>query len=161
MSQNVYEQMAGDKKTLADKLGTNSELGNVILALLGRLVIESNLRSKPIEGIEMAPFLNSRLGNGDLIMRSKVTFNALAIARPAMWQLTSDFARYAQSKAMGMAMALQRNPKLADIFTGIVEAIEAWAQDRGLRFEDVKVKQAIISRPGDVFVLKVGKVLVD
>jgi hypothetical protein len=161
MSQNVYEQLAQDKKTLADKLGTNTELGNVVLALLGRLIIVAQERGKPIEGITLAPLLNSRLGNGDLVIRSKVTFSSLSIYRPAMWKLTSEFARYAQAKAAGLAQGLQRNPRLADFFEQVVEAVDQWTHGAGVQFGGVHVKQAILSNPGDVLVLKVGKNVLD
>lgn len=161
MSQNVYEQLAIEKKNLADKLGENAEIGNIVLALLGRLIILSQERGRPIEGIATAPLLNSKLGNGDLVIRSKITFNALSIIRPAMWQLQSDFARYTLSKARGLALALQRNPKLSDFFENIVEAIDQWCRSENVQFPGVRVKQAIISNPGDVLVLKVGRKLLD
>lgn len=157
MSQNVYEQLAQTKKPLADKMGENAELGNVILGFLGRIIMMAIERGKPIEGVTTAPLLASRLGNGDLVIRSKVVFYPLPIHPPALWRLQSDFARYTQGKAHGLAQALQKNAKLAGFFQEVVECIESWANERGMQFGAIRVKQSIISNPGDVFVLKVGK----
>ena len=161
MSQTVYDQLASKKESLADRFGLNPELGNVVLALLGRLVIICQERGKPIEGIIIGPIATTQSNNKDLTLRAHVIFGSVAVSRSAMWQLQTDFAKYAQSKAAGLALALQRNPTLANFFEDLAMCVDNWSKEIRLPFENIKVKQSIISVPGDIFVLKLGKELLD
>lgn len=115
----------------------------------------------PRAGVALGPLAQEVKTHGDLTVRSRVTFNRLTVNVPAMWTLQSDFAKYAQAKARGLGLALQENPKVAASFQDLLEVIDRWAADKGLPFQDVRVKQAIISNPGDMLVLRVGKDLLD
>lgn len=157
----VYERLASEKPRLLEKLGTNTDLCNFVLGLLGRIVIMATQRGIPRSGVTLGPLAQELRINGDLSIRSKVSFNRLVVNAPAMWTLQSDFAKYAQAKARGLGLALQENPKVAASFQDLLEVVERWAEDKGLPFRDVKVKQAIISNPGDMLVLKVGKDILD
>lgn len=163
MAESVYQQMSeSGKELLADKLATNPDLCNVVLALLSRLIVMADMERKtPMEGIRMAPPTNSVLGNGDCVIRSQVTFGGMAVSRPAMWPPQSDFAVYVRSRAHGLGLAMQRNPKLCEFFQSMVEALDQYCLDKGLQFGALIVKKKIISVPGDVLVLQVGRKLLD
>jgi hypothetical protein len=161
MSNNVSQLLETEKPRLLEKMVTNPDLCNVVLALLGRCLIEAQNRSKPMEGIALGELQSEQSPDGDLVMRSKVEFHSVALTNPAVWPLQSNFALYVRAKAQGMAMALQKNPKLGVFFESLVERIESYAAHKQIPFDTVVVKQSMISNPGDMLVLKIGRKLLD
>lgn len=161
MSQNVYEELADQKsEALVDKLGGNSHLGNVVLGFLGRIIVIAAERGKPGAGVELAPMTAEEQSNGDLIVRSRLTFHDVAITNNAIFQPQSDFAKYARAKARSMALTLETNPKMAFFFEALTLRLEQYTAHKGIAFAALKVKQAIIST-SDILVLKVGKEMLD
>ena len=161
MAETVYQQMSeAGKEALADKLVTNPDLCNLVLGLLGQLIILADrVKKTPLEGIRMGPLTTSILADGDCVIRSQVNFGSFAVTRPAMWPPQSDFAVYVRSRAHVLGMALQRNPTLCDFFQHVVETLDAYCLDKGLKFGALVVNKKMISNPGDVFVLQVGRKL--
>jgi hypothetical protein len=161
MSQNVYEELADQKSVLlVDKLGTNSHVGNVVLGFLARIIIIAAQRGKPGAGVEMAPIESQELSNGDMVLRSHITFHDMAVTNNAIFQPQSDFAKYARAKAQSMAYALETNPKLSFFFEALTTRLEQYCTHKKIDFVDLKVKQSIIST-SDVLVLKVGRKVLD
>jgi hypothetical protein len=161
MADSVFQQMADKAPALLEKIATNPDLCNVVLGLLARCIVLSQQRGLPIEGIEIGELNSQNAMNNDGIFRAKVTFRRVALTRPAMWPLQSDFARYVRAKAHGLGMALQSNPSLNDFFQRLVEGLDRYCTLQSIQFGALVVKQSIISNPGDMLVLKVGKKLLD
>lgn len=161
MSHNVYEELSEQKsESLVQKLGTNNHIGNVVLGFLGRIIVLAAERGKPGTGVETSPMEVSEQSNGDLIIRSRLTFHDIAITNNAIFEPQSDFAKYARAKAHSMAVALETNPKLSFFFEAMTQRIEQYALHKGIAFAALKVKQSIIST-SDILVLKVGRELLD
>ncbi len=154
--QNVTEAIGNKSTSLLEKLVTNPDLCNVVLGLLARCIVMCTNRGKPIEGIDIGPLNVEELTNGDIALRAAVTFRDVSVAMASMWPPQSDFAQYTRSKAHGLGMALQKNPKIAEFFQHMVERIDSYATHRHLQFEKLHVKQAILTTT-DHIVLKVGK----
>lgn len=156
MAQSVFEVMAGRQQSLLEKLGENPDLCNLVLALLGKAIVICSQRGLPLEGIEMGTLTATDLPTRDVVFRAPITFHPLPVTAASIWPPQSDFAHYTRSKAYGLGMALQKNPKLAVFFQSLVQAIETYAQHRGLQFGKLKVQKSIIST-SNVLVLQVGE----
>lgn len=152
--------MEGRSSTLLEKLATNQDLCNVVLGLLSRCIVVCSQLGRPIEGIDIGVLVAEETPNGDLVMRALVTFRPMAVAMASIWPPQSDFAQYARSKAYGLGMALQKNPRLNGFFQIMVERVESYAGHKHMQFGALHVKQAILTTTNHI-VLKVGKNILD
>ena len=118
MSDTVFDQIAGERKNLLDKIVKNEELSSVIMGLLGRLIFICEAeKNKPVTGMTFDPWACDRN-----TFKSRVHFGDNVIMRSAMWGAKGDFFSYVKSKAGSMALALSDNPKM-----------EIWFQSPQLR----------------------------
>lgn len=160
MAGNVTEVLAGKAQTLLEKLVTNPDLCNFILGLLGRCIVVCANLGRPIEGIEIGHLDVQEIENGDLTLRAPVTFHDMQVTPASIWPPQNDFAQYTRSKANGLGMALQKNPKLSVFFQEMVTRIDSYCSHRGLQFGALHVKQAVLTSNNRI-VLKVGKNVLD
>jgi len=137
---NPAQAIESKSQTLFDKLVSNGELSNVVMAILGQLVIISSQQGKPIEGIVLGH--PNWLGRS---IRSKVAFNSLAIPSMGFWRGEDDLARYAQGRAANLARVFDKNPGVLKFFTSLIKEIDLFCTYKGIDFKDVKVEKAIIT----------------
>lgn len=151
-----YEVMASVKPALVERLATNPDLCNFILALLGRSIILCAEKGTPLEGIEIADFTAEDLPEGDVLFKARIEFHMLPITAASLWPPQSDFAQYTRSKAHGLGMALEKNPRLNAFFQTMVEMIEKYADHKGIQFGRLKAQKALITTD-NILMLQVGK----
>ena len=151
MSKNVAEAIEGRNLSQFEKLISNEQVANVVMALLGKLVVMSAQAGKPMEGISVGdPIWNGRS------LKAKIEFNSLSIAPMGLWQEAPDFVRYAQSRSQHLAKAFDKNPGLSRFFTKMLHMIEVFCEHKGLQFADLKVEKAFIT-PENMMVLTFSK----
>ena len=155
---NVHAEIAKRSERLADKLGANPDLANVILGFLGRLIIMCSQMNRPIEGIILSPLDSKTELNGDVVFTSNINFSLLAVRPPSLWQPQTDFAEFAAARAQGLAMALGKNPNLSEFFQSLASQIESYGNAKGIPFNDLRIKNPFISKD-HVLVIRVGKEL--
>jgi hypothetical protein len=151
MSKNVAEAVQARSLSQFEKLISNEQLSNVVMALLGKLVVMSAQASKPIEGIAVSdPCWNGRS------LKARIEFNSLSIAPMGLWHEAPDVVRYAQARSQHLAKAFDKNPGLSRFFTKMLHMIEAFCEHKGLQFADLKVEKAFIT-PGNMMVITFNK----
>jgi hypothetical protein len=151
MSSNVAETIEGRQSTLFEKLSSNNDLANVIMAFLGKIVLMCHQRGKPIQGVETTDVVEV---NDEF--RFGLSFNDLVITPMGIWQNQGSILHYAQSRSVHLAKALERNGKIMRTFTQLVEAVEKRCQRKGMSFKDFKLKKAIIHPKTDTCIIKCG-----
>jgi hypothetical protein len=151
-AQDVYSQLANERKSLLDKICENEELASVIMGLLARLVyVCEHDKGMPVTGMKMDAW-----SCDDSTFKSRVHFSPLAHSKPLLWGAHSDFSRYARAKAGNLARALSDNPKLEESFQSLVEAISQHAEHKGIPFPALCFTEHIITMD-NVIVLKVAR----
>lgn len=152
MSTNVFEQIAGTKPVLTTKLMGNSDLSNLLMAWLGRLVLMCQSVGAPIEGIQIGVL---KVNGSEF--RAKINFSTLSLSRTSsVISGRDDFYEFAKAKSFGLAQALTKNPDLMVFFQKLVEAIDRHCVNKGWDFKTVRMPYSFIS-PDNYLVIKVQR----
>ena len=139
---NVLGQLESQNSNLVPRLTENAELCGLFLALVGKCIVISNERGRPIEGITI-----SRPNMDSGILRAKVNFASLHVASiHVALGGQSDFFDHLQAKSQGMALAMKRNPHFVTFLHALIDIVGSWSQHKGKKFKDVKVVKAFIDK---------------
>lgn len=149
MTRNVSEQIASEKPLLLAKIEENTDVANVLIALLGKLVLDYRTAGQ----IKMSPI--QIVGNE---FRSRIEIVANPMALPPQLVMHNDLRDYMAAKNIALARVLTLNKHIADFFQDLVERIVAYSDFHHIPFKDLKVIQgsAIISQDNE-FSIKVGR----
>lgn len=151
MSRNVAEAIEGRAATLFEKMISNSDVSNVIMALVGRLVIMAHQLGKPIEGISVAsPTWSGRK------LTARIEFHSLMLTPPSLWAGQSDLKRYVASKSANMALVFDKNPGLLRFFNDLIGKLDQFCTHKSVEFRNLKLEKSIIT-PDNVLMMSVAK----
>jgi hypothetical protein len=151
---NVTQEMVDRKPLLLQKIESNPDLANVLLALLGRIILESAAKGYKINGVRLSEI--HEVGNGDF--RCRISYQDTSLIVPVKIMARSDFATYMAGKNIAMARALSINPSIAQFFEAVTMRLEQYAEHKRIPFPELKVLTggAFISRDNEL-VIRVGK----
>lgn len=154
MSVNVAQEIAEKKPLLLQKIESNDDLASVLMALLGRVILEATARGFKINGVRMGELFE--IGNGEF--RCRITYMDTSLILPVKIQIQSSFSKYMAGKNMAMARALSVNASIAGFFEALTSRIEQWAEHKRIPFNEIKVITggAFISRDNEL-VIRLGK----
>ena len=149
MSKNASQAIANNKPLLLQRIEENEEIANVLIALLGKLVIQYSKAGQII----MSP-----VGCSDNEFTSRITVVDRPLITPPQLVMHNDLRDYMAAKNIALAKVLTLNKHIADFFQELVSRISAYADFKGIPFKDLRVVQgsAIISKD-NVFAMKVGR----
>lgn len=149
MSQSVSEELEDTRSHLHKKLAANEDLANVLMALLGKIVI--NYRSSP--KLEFT----APQGNEQGVFTARIIPHSTTLTVPSRIIIKNDLGDYMASKNIALSKALQ-SKEVADFFQMLIQRIEQFAEHKHIPFPDLKVVQgsAFISNDHE-FHLQVGK----
>lgn len=149
MSQNVSQQIADTKPLLLQKIEENGEIANVLMALLGKLVINYRTQGE----IRMAPIMVE-----DNEFRSRIIVIQNPLARPPRLVMHNDLRDYMVAKNIALAKVLTLNKDIADFFQELVSRLVAYSDFKNIPFKELRVIQggAFITKDHE-FVLRVGR----
>jgi hypothetical protein len=141
------------RSRLLKKLYKNEDLCNVVIALLGRLTIESHSFGGP-QSIRLSDIQEH--GNGEF--RARISY-----AKPKLWLPSrpvakNDLMDYMANKNIALAQVLYQNPGVSEFFQTLIGKIEQYSAFKSIPFYRLKVITggAFISRDGEL-VIRVGK----
>lgn len=151
MSHSVAQAIESRSQSLFEKLVSNVDVANIVMALIGRLVIMATEQGKPIEGIAVE---NAEWSGRSL--RARVRFNSVVLPSATLWQKQSDLHRYAESRARHLAKVFDKNPGLLRFFNDLAVKLESFCETKRLNFSDLKFEKSIITKE-NLLILNVAK----
>ena len=149
MIENASQAIASDKPYLLEKIEQNTDIANVLIAMLGKLVISYRTAGQ----IKMAPIQVI-----DNEFRSRVEVVGTPLSLPPQLVMHNDLRDYMTAKNIALARVLTLNKPIADFFQELVMRLVAYADFHHIAFKDLRVVQgsAFISKDNK-FVIKVGR----
>jgi len=154
MSETVAQELVDKKPLLLQKIESNEDLANVLMALLGRLVLECTSKGFKLNAIRF-----SDLSEKDGRFQARISYlqNSLFVPTKTI-QPRNDFISYLASKNSALVAVLRVNEHVAKLFETLVARIEQYAFHKSIPFNELQVltNGAFISRDNDL-VITVGK----
>ena len=150
MSQNVAEAIETKSGNLFDKLCSNGDVSNLIMALVGRLVIMAHQMGKPLEGIA----IDKAVWSGRKLS-ARIVFNSLIIPSPGIWAGQSDLKIYVASKAANLARVFDKNSGVLVFFNDFVNKLDQFCTHKSIAFKDLKLEKSIIT-PDNILMVSVS-----
>lgn len=142
MSESVLRYLKGAFSG-TDRLAANHQLTNLVMGILGRVIIESVKRCKPLEGIsiEKPRFID------ETTLVAKVNWSPIGISGRAPAFMAQKFSRaedFMRAKASGLSRACARNPDFIHFINALLERAESYGKEKRIRFKDIRVSSAIL-----------------
>ena len=144
----VGQAISSRQATLYEKLATNGEVANSVMALIGRLVIECANRGKQVAGISTSSIIAA---NGEF--KFNIIYHSINSPTLGLWQPQNDIKNYVASKSAHLAKVLDANPRLIKTIEDLIDQIDRFCDHKGVAFKDFKVDKLFITKE-DTFVLK-------
>ena len=153
MAETAHQQAANQSPELAKKIEGNAQIANLYMALLGKLVVESQKRGKPMAGITIGKVMAS-----GMTLKFRVNFSSLIMPPTPEFVNSrySDEYDYIAAKAKGLAVAMQRNPEFIRLLNDLVGTCERIASFKCIPFNYLRVKQAFLGKDEDILVIELA-----
>lgn len=143
MSKSVATAIEGRSQTLFEKIISNNDVANMIMALVSQLVIMSNQKGTPIEGIR----ISEPIWSDNNTLSARIEFSAINLTQSlGIWNTQDDMRNYVASKSAHLAKVFDRNPNVLTAFRNIVNSFDKFCDQKRIKFSSLKFEKSIISR---------------
>lgn len=139
-------------QAVAFKATENAQVANLFMAFLGKMVFESAVRKRPIEGVSVGkPWIDGST------IKFKVAFSGLvpAVGVPVLDRRFDDVRQFVDANSAGMALAMRRNPAFQAFMISFFDMAEALCRHKGWRYRDLAVSAAFLDKD-DIMVATLG-----
>jgi len=148
----VLSALGGSSTTLLAKVASNRDLANAFIAMLWVIANTASARGARMDGIRIAAVTMT-----ENRIRAHVGFHSIALA-PARYitAQAQNLADHIGQENHDLHVFIRANPDIPAMLEGIVEKMDAYARDKGRRFEELAFSNGFMDDE-DNFVLEIQK----